>query len=126
MITITEDIVKGAEEKIEVDATEKTIKSLPKQTKVLLYSIIRMSEKDQSIHTGDIYETYIHFSNKFGERALTKRRISGLISDLDVMGVLNTKVVSKGRRGRTKRTNLNIDPVMVDRIFNILECELNM
>lgn len=124
--SITEDIIKEAEEKIEVDATEKTIKSLPKQTKILLFSIIKMSEKEETIHTGDIYERYIQYSNKFGERILTKRRISGLISDLDVMGVLNTKVISKGRRGRTKRTSLNIDPIMIERISHILDYELNM
>ncbi len=123
---ITEEMIREAEDKIEVDATEKSIKSLPKQSKILLLAIIKMCEGGNAVYTGDIYEQYMKLASKLGEKILTKRRISGLISDLDVMGIVNTKVVSKGRRGRTKKTTLNIDPALTERILSLLEYELNM
>jgi cell division control protein 6 len=34
-----------------------------------------------------------------------------LISELDLLGILNSRVVSKGRYGRTKEIKLDISPV---------------
>jgi cell division control protein 6 len=39
---------------------------------------------------------------------LTQRRVSDLINDLDAIGVVNAKVVSKGRYGRTKIIRLSV------------------
>ena len=56
----------------------------------------------------------------FGTNALTQRRVSGLISSLDMLGLITARTISKGRYGRSKEINScipqNIDPVeiMVD------------
>jgi cell division control protein 6 len=42
---------------------------------------------------------------------LTQRRVSDLISELDLLGILNSRVVSRGRYGRTKEIKLDISPV---------------
>jgi cell division control protein 6 len=123
---IEESHVREAEEKIEIDATEKTTKTLPKQTKLVLYSTILLSEENPSVYTGDIYDTYKKLANRLGEKALTKRRVSGLISDLDILGILNTKVISQGRHGRTRRTNINLNDEMIIRIKNLLQFDLSL
>jgi cell division control protein 6 len=44
---------------------------------------------------------------------LTQRRVSDLINDLDAIGLVNAKVVSKGRYGRTKNIRLSVPKKMV-------------
>ena len=49
--------------------------------------------------------------------ALTQRRVSGILAELDLLGLVEAAVISKGRRGRTKRIKLIIDPVTLDRVL---------
>jgi cell division control protein 6 len=39
---------------------------------------------------------------------LTQRRVTDLISELDMLGIINAIVVSKGRYGRTKEIALSV------------------
>jgi cell division control protein 6 len=39
---------------------------------------------------------------------LTHRRITDLIAELDMLGILHTIVISKGRYGRTKEITLSV------------------
>jgi cell division control protein 6 len=43
-----------------------------------------------------------------GLNPLTQRRVSGLINELDVIGLVNSRVVSLGRYGRSKKTTLGV------------------
>ncbi len=46
--------------------------------------------------------------NDIGSDILTQRRITDLISELDMLGIINAMVVSKGRYGRTKEISLSV------------------
>ncbi|PSP66156.1 cell division control protein Cdc6, partial [Halobacteriales archaeon QH_6_68_27] len=39
---------------------------------------------------------------------LTQRRVTDLISELDMLGIVNAVVVSKGRYGRTKEISMSV------------------
>ena len=39
---------------------------------------------------------------------LTQRRVTDLISELDMLGIVNAIVVSKGRYGRTKEISMSV------------------
>ena len=43
-----------------------------------------------------------------GFNSLTLRRVSTLINELDLMGIINAKLVSLGRYGRTKKIILKL------------------
>ncbi|MCK4247835.1 MAG: cell division control protein Cdc6, partial [Methanomicrobia archaeon] len=43
-----------------------------------------------------------------GQDILTQRRISDLISELDMLGILNARIVSKGRYGRTREIRVGV------------------
>jgi len=106
---ITEDHVDMARHKIEYDRVLETVKSLPKQTKTVLYSIIDLVERHrEDIQTGDVYNVYEEKCKKAGLSPLTQRRVSDLISELDMLGIINAKVVSLGRYGRTRKIRLSI------------------
>ncbi len=106
--------VTRASQKIERDRMEEAIQTLPDQSKLVLLSVLLLQErKNRKIGTGDIYDVYSSLCRQHGWDVLTRRRISGLLSELDMMGVLNAQVVSKGRHGRTKEVELNVDPIQV-------------
>lgn len=109
---VTTDHVSRASHKIERDRMEEAIQSLPDQAQLVLASILMLQErKARKIGTGDVYEVYSSLCRQNGWEVLTRRRISGLLSELDMMGVVNARVVSKGRYGRTKEVELNIDSI---------------
>ena len=59
----------------------------------------------------------IQACEQLGMDPLTQRRVSDLINDLDAIGVVNAKVVSKGRYGRTKIIRLSVPKKMVSEVL---------
>jgi cell division control protein 6 len=106
---ITEDHVKEAEKRIEHDRILYALTNLTPHSKLVLYSVYLLGKANiHSAITGDIYEVYYELSEKLGLSALTQRRVSGLINELDAVGLLNARVISRGRYGRTKKISLAI------------------
>jgi archaeal cell division control protein 6 len=97
-----------AESKIENDLVLEVISTLPKQSQLTLLAIFDLHEKkgNDKFFTGDVYELYSNLCIKCGLKPLTQRRLSDLIAELDMLGVINAKVISKGRYGRTKEIGL--------------------
>jgi cell division control protein 6 len=119
---ITEDHVDLALEKIDYDRIIESVKSLPKQTKVVLYTTITLVEENRDdIQTGDIYGVYEEKCKEMGLSPLTQRRVSDLISELDMLGIINAKVVSLGRYGRTREIKLSITNEVKQKIKSVLE-----
>jgi len=115
---ISEDHVRRAQKRIEHDRVVEALKSLPAHSKLVLLSVylFNRSNIDRSI-TGDIYNLYCEICQEFGIGPLTQRRVSGLINELDVIGLLNSRVISLGRYGRTKKTSLGIPYRIVKEVF---------
>ncbi len=106
---ITEEHVKSAQQKIENDRIADALKSLPIHSKIVLISAYLMDELNpEGSITGDLYECYCDLCSRISIEPLTQRRVSGLISELDIMGLLNARVVSFGRHGRTKKIRLGV------------------
>ena len=122
---ITVDHVDAALEKIDYDRIIESVKSLPKQSKIVLYSTINLVENSQEeIQTGDIYNIYEKICKDCDLTALTQRRVSDLISELDMLGIINARVVSLGRYGRTRQIKLSVSNDIKERIKKVLEASL--
>ncbi|MEO0281472.1 MAG: ORC1-type DNA replication protein [candidate division WOR-3 bacterium] len=118
---VTEKHVDMAQEKIDYDRVIESTKSLPKQTKVVLWAILELSNtKKEDIQTGEVYDIYQEKCKEIGLFPLTQRRISDLISELDMTGIINAKVTSLGRYGRTRVIMLNLNETIKEKIRNIL------
>ena len=116
---VTEEHVRCAQKKIEEDRVVLVLKTLPIHSKLVLCSIYIMSRaKVKNAITGDVYEVYVELCNQLGLESLTQRRISGLINELDITGILNARVVSLGRYGRTKKIRLAISNVVIKDVFS--------
>lgn len=116
---ITEEHVREAQERIEHDQVYESIKSLPTHSKIVLLSVYFLNKVDPNRSvTGDIYNLYLELCEQIGITPLTQRRVSGLINELDVMGLLNSRVVSLGRYGRTKKISLGIPRKIIFDVFS--------
>ena len=102
---IDDSCIRRASDKIEVDRVDEAIRSLPVQNKAILFAVSRF---DGGTNTGELYIAYSNLCKRLGIETLTQRRLSGILGDLDLLGLVEASVVSKGRRGRTKRIQLLI------------------
>ena len=93
-----------AEEKIDYDRVLDVVSNQPKQSQAALFSIISKSggRNDSPVFTGTVYEHYRGLCGRIGLSPLTQRRLSDIISELDMLGVITARVISKGRYGRTR------------------------
>ena len=117
--------IDSAEDKIEKDRLIDVVTSQPKQFQATMYSIL-MLENRKNIFTGDIYEIYQKLCKKIGQRPLTQRRISDIIAELDMLGMINAKLISKGRYGRTREITVSLPSQVEENIKTILKKELGM
>jgi len=100
---VTEEHVKQAQAKIETDSMIECIATLPTQSKLILFSMLILEQLGQNIFTsGEVSRIYQDIAPSIELDVLTHRRITDLISELNMLGVINTRVVSRGRYGRTK------------------------
>ncbi len=100
---VTEAHVKQAQAKIETDSMIECIATLPTQSKLILFSMLILEKLGQNIFTsGEVSRIYQDIAPSIQLDVLTHRRITDLISELNMLGVINTRVVSRGRYGRTK------------------------
>ena len=115
---VTEKHVREAEKRVEHDRIVEVLENLPVHSKLVLCSVYLLGKTKISYTiTGDIYEIYSELCDQYGLPSLTQRRVSGLISELDMIGLLNARVVSMGRYGRTKKIRLGIGRSIVRNVF---------
>jgi cell division control protein 6 len=116
---ITDEHIRNAEKRIEHDRIIDALKNLTPHSKLVLASVYLLSKANvTSAITGDIYEIYQELCGLTGYTTLTQRRVSGLINELDIAGLLNSRVVSMGRYGRTKKIRLSIARGLVAKVFS--------
>lgn len=111
-----------AEEKIDRDRIIDVVSTQPKQYQLVLYSIISLQpQNNKTLFTGEVYEVYKTLCKRTNTSILTQRRVSDIISEFDMLGIVNAKVISKGRYGRTRDISLEVPEKTIPRIKNILE-----
>ncbi len=115
---ITEAYVYKAKNKIELDCISEAVRMLPPQSKTLLYAMALNHENGlEKMTTGDVYDSYAEVCRKTGMSVLTQRRITGLISELDMFGIIHARVISKGRYGRTREIQLSVPIVETKKVL---------
>jgi len=113
---VTEEHVRQAEKHIEHNRVVDSLKNLTLHSKLVLLSVFHLNKP--SATTGEIYDIYNELCDEIGSGLLTQRRLGTLINELDSMGLVNAKVVSMGRYGRTKKIRLEISRSLIRDVFN--------
>ena len=112
---VEQNHVRIAQAQIESDQVTPVIRTLPTQQKLVLAAVL-INENNglRNMQTGEVYNIYKQACTNIGQQFLTSRRISGIISNLDMLGLITAKTISRGRYGRSKEINscipTNINP----------------
>ena len=127
-----------ANQKIERDKMLDVIESEPTQFQLVLYAIMGLDDKretrrknkgdmiDDRIFTGDVYNAYQEVCEKTKNEVLTQRRIGDILGEFDMLGIINARVLSKGRHGRTREIKLMLNTGVKEKAREILEKGLNL
>ncbi len=125
---LTEEHVDIAQQKIDSDRITETVQSQPRHSQALLHAIIMLADmrrskdkwSDKRLLTGDVFGKYEAVCRTCGMKALTHRRVSDLIGELDMLGIISTNIISKGRYGRTREISLLVNEPVLSRVRSML------
>jgi cell division control protein 6 len=122
---IGEEYIDLANLKMEKDKVLDIVEGGTKQFRLVLYSILQLTKdfKERNLkkfYTGDVYNYYQDICRETKTDVLTQRRISDILAEIDMLGLINAKIISKGRHGRTREIRLST-PI---NLFNKLEAIL--
>lgn len=116
--TVNEEHVRDAEKHIEHDRVAEGLQNLTLHSKLVVLSIYRLSKANTGgVITGEISEAYNDLCAELGVTPLSQRRLGTLVNELDAMGLVNAKVLSMGRYGRTKKIRLEIQRSIIKDVF---------
>ena len=118
---IAERHVRRAQHKIELDRVTEVVRTLPTQSKLVLISIIvgeRIQDNITPLTTGEVYSIYKELASSVSIDHLTQRRITDLVSELDMLGIVTARVISKGRYGRTRHIRMSTS---IDKTIEVLD-----
>ncbi|AWR97228.1 AAA family ATPase [Acidianus sulfidivorans JP7] len=106
---ITETHIQKARVEIERDRVYEITSTLPFHSKLVLVAILKGLEKKNSLTTGEVYEIYKNIARSIVSEYVTQRRVSDILNELDMVGIITAKVINRGRYGKTKEVNLAVD-----------------
>jgi cell division control protein 6 len=93
---------------IEKDRARELISTMPLHNKLILLAIYILTKNGGKATTGEVYSQYRTLCQTLGIESVTQRRVSDIISELDMVGIINAQVVSRGRYGKTRIISLAI------------------
>jgi len=121
---ITQEHIDSANSKIEKDKILDVIETEPKQFQLVLLAIMNLAKKEERIFTGEVYRGYQTLCSKTRTEVLTQRRVSGIISEFDMLGLINAKNISRGTYGKTREIKLEIPKQILGQAEGILKNSL--
>ena len=123
---LTYDYIDKANEKIERDKTVDFVSSCPEQYKIVLHSIISLSETKESFFTSDVYSLYSVLCEKIKSEVRTQRRVGDIIREFELHGLIKFDIISRGRYGRTAEIKLSVYPHLIVKIKEIIKESLGL
>jgi len=69
--------------------------------------------KSPNISTGDIYSAYKLLCKTIHQNELTQRRVTQMLSEIELSGLISGRMIHQGIHGNTKKFNLTISPDLV-------------
>ncbi|MDI6737466.1 MAG: AAA family ATPase [Nanoarchaeota archaeon] len=111
-----------ADEKLDTDKYFDAVKNMNKQNMTVLFSLFELCSKndEKPILSGNAYDSYKLLCLNLKNRVQTQRWFSDVLGELEMQGILHTKIVSHGRYGRTRHLGLGIPPSTAPKIERLL------
>jgi len=111
--------VDAAEKRLEVDKTTELINTLAVHQKLALQSCYYNLKKPdvKKVTTGQTYKAYQKLCNQRQNRALSQRRFCDMLSFLDLYGLINARVISMGRYGKTREIISSLPDQIIEKFL---------
>ncbi len=94
--------VREASHRLQRSAMEEVLQTLPLHQKLVLLGIVTLKQNGCRLSFGEIYRYYQRICERNPElSAVSPRTVKNYLDELDMLGIITTTVVSKGRGGRT-------------------------
>jgi archaeal cell division control protein 6 len=110
---VTIEHVREASLKIEENKEEASLKSYPLHEKLVIIAIMKANGSS----TGEIYSSYKNLCKTLGKDELTQRRITQMLSEIELSGIISGRLIHQGIHGRTKKFKLTISSDMIKKSF---------
>ena len=110
---VTIEHVREASLKIEENKEETSLKSYPLHEKLVLLAIM----KTNGSSTGEIYSSYKNLCKVVGKDGLTQRRVTQMLSEIELSGIISGRLIHQGIHGRTKKFKLTVSSEMIKKTF---------
>lgn len=110
---VTEEHIRTASSKIEEDKETTALQSYPLHEKLLIVAVMKAS----GLSTGEIYSAYKNLCKQIRQKELTQRRVTQMLSEIEMSGIISGKIVHQGIHGRTKKFTLTISTETVKETF---------
>lgn len=107
--SINEDHIRMAGQKIEENKEVTALQSYPLHEKILIIAVMKTSE----LSTGGIYTAYKILCKTVRQQELTQRRVTQMLSEIEMSGLITGRIIHQGIHGRTKKYKLTISPDMI-------------
>lgn len=117
---ITLSLVDEAATELDQDRYLTLLRSAPPQLQAAMSGIIESTRraKGKTIGTGEAYDAYKAFCQKANLRPLSGRAFGDLISELDIYSLVRSRVLSRGRYGRTREIVLDLPHELIEKIHS--------
>jgi cell division control protein 6 len=125
---ITLSLVDSAATELDRDRYLTLLRSAPAQLQAAMAAVIEAirHSKGAPIGTGEAYDAYKTFCNRARMRAMTGRAFGDLLAELDMYSLLRTRVLSRGRYGRTREISLDLSEELVEQIYGTVQMNFQM
>ena len=111
--TIKEDHIRRASLKMEEDKETTALNSYPLHEKLLILAVM----KANGTTTGEIYQSYKSLCKTTRQKELTQRRVTQMLSEIEMTGLISGKIIHQGMHGRTKKFALTLNPEIIKKAF---------
>jgi len=111
--SINENHIRLARNKIEENKEVTALHSFPLHEKLLIIAIMKTSE----LTTGSIYTAYKGICKTVRQPELTQRRVTQMLSEIELSGIISGRIIHQGIHGNTKKYKLTITRETVKETF---------
>lgn len=106
---VDEKHVRAGEDRMEKDAPFVALKNTTTHNKLVILAIM----KSKNGTTGEVYDAYLSLCTGLEQRPLTQRRMTQIVSELELLGLIATDIINQGRHGRSQKIKITIPLTIV-------------
>ena len=120
---ISQALVDEAALELDQDRYLALLRSAPVQLQAAMTGVIEATRrrKNRPVGTGEAYDAYQQVCEQAGLRCLTGRAFGDLLAELDIYSLIRSRILSRGRYGRTREIAIDHGQELIDKILSTID-----